>query len=279
MENIDSVLSQQIDLPSAPAIVALLTATMSREDVGSREIARIVETDQGFTARTLKLVNSPFFGLARQITSVDEAIAMVGIRSLQQLLLGTSVITSLGTEGSSLSMDDFWMHSFSVGVIAKCLRPGEGTENQQEAFMCGVLHDIGRLLFAKTSPERYERFCDDGQSVIDLDKEAQWFGADHQRLGQALAQKWNFPAKFVNAIGFHHSPDDAPDFSALLAAIHIADITCHGLNLGRSGNQFVSSFSPASWEKLGLNEDKFENAVRKALREIEETESVIRSIG
>ncbi len=277
MQDIEEVLSKNVVLPSAPTIIHQLTTMMSRDNVGSREIARIVETDQGFTARIIKLVNSPFYGLARQITSVDEAITVVGIGSLQQLLLGTSVISILGSEGSSLSMDDFWMHSFSVGVIAKHLLPSEISEEQNEAFMCGVLHDIGRLLFVKMDPERYERFYDAGQSVIDLDKEIEWFGADHQKIGEALATKWNFPRRFVAAIASHHHPEQATNSSALVASIHVADLTCHALNLGQSGNHFVSNFSPESWSMLKLTEESYEKAIRTALVEIRETETLIRT--
>ena len=144
--------------------------------------------------------------------------------------------------------------------------------------MCGVLHDIGRLLFVKMDAERFERFYDAGQSVIDLDKETQWFGADHQQVGQALAQKWNFPPKFATAIAHHHFPEKASDFSTLVAAIHIADLSCHALHLGQSGNQFVLHFSPSTWQSLELNKEVYERVLRRALDEIRETESMIRSI-
>jgi putative nucleotidyltransferase with HDIG domain len=251
---------------------------MAQEEVGSSEIARIVETDQAFTARTLKLVNSPFYGFTRQITSVDEAVAMLGTGTLQQLLLATSVVSSLGTDSSALPMDDFWMHCFSVGVIAKHLLENQSTETQNEAFMCGVLHDIGRLLFVKMDADRYARFYDGGSSVIDLAKETQWFGANHQEMGQVLAQKWNFPASFATAIAYHHNPEDAPQSPKLVAAIHIADISCHALHLGRSGNEYVSSFSPPAWKNLALTSQTFEARLRRSLVEIGETESMIRNI-
>ncbi len=176
MLDLDNMLSKQIDLPSAPAVVHQLTTLMARDDVGSHDIAQIVATDQAFTARTLKLVNSPFYGFARQITSVEEAVTMLGIGTLQQLLLATSVVSSLGSDSDALSMDEFWLHSFSVGVLAKHLIRTGNPDAEGEAFMCGVLHDIGRLLFVKIDPGRYSRFYDKGESVVDLEKEAEWFG-------------------------------------------------------------------------------------------------------
>jgi len=276
--DLKSIVSQQMDLPSAPAVVHLLTTLMRRDDVGSHEIARIVETDQAFAARTLRLVNSPFYGFARQITSVEQAITMLGVDSLQQLLLATSVVSALGTESSALQMGDFWMHSFSVGVVTKHLLHAESADSRNEAFMCGVLHDIGRLLFVKMDASKYVRFYDDGKSVTDLEKEAQWFGADHQQTGQILAQKWNLPDSFTTAIAYHHYPEKAQDCHLLVAAVHIADIICHALGLGRSGNEYISQFSPAAWHRLGLDSEQLEISVRQALDEITDTESMIRDI-
>lgn len=278
MPNLDDVMTKQIDLPSAPVVINQLTMLMTQEKVGNHEIARIVETDQALTARTLKLVNSPFYGFARQITSVEEAITMLGMNTLQQLLLATSVLSNLGTDSSALSMNDFWMHSFSVGVLTKHLLKDGDPNARNEAFMCGVLHDIGRLLFVKMDIERYSRFYNDGTSVIDLDKEAQWFGKNHQQVGQELAQKWHFPTSFSTAIAYHHNPDDAPTSQALVAAIHIADLSCHALNLGRSGNQYVSSFSPSAWHLLGLGRESYKKNLERAFKEINETESMINNM-
>ncbi|MCD6250105.1 MAG: HDOD domain-containing protein [candidate division Zixibacteria bacterium] len=278
MLNLEKVISKQVNLPSAPAIVHQLTTLMSRDDVGSHEIARIVETDQAFTARTLKLVNSPFYGFSRQITSVEEAVTMLGIGTIQQLLLATSVVSSLGTNSSVLSMDEFRLHSFSVGILAKHLLRAENSEAENEAFMCGVLHDIGRLLFVKIDSGRFARFCGDGESIVDLDKETQWFGANHQQLGQALAQKWNFPDRFATTIAHHHTPDDATEAPRLVAAIHIADVSSHALNLGFGGSPYVTHFSPTAWHKLELDSETYEKIVRRALSEIDETEAMIHGI-
>lgn len=277
MQALENILSQQIDLPSPPGIIYQLTSLMSRDDVCAHDIAKIVATDQAFAARTIKLVNSPFYGYPRQITTVDEAITIMGVGMIQQLLLGTSALSNLSFKSKNLSMDDFWLHSFSVGVIAKHILHSETIEARNEAFMSGVLHDIGRLLFVRMDAERYERFYDAGQSVIDLDKETQWFGVDHQQIGQALADKWNFPAKIVNCIAYHHNPEESPNFSKMLAAIHIADLTSHALNLGKSGNEFVIHFSSESWQRLELNKEEYKKILRIALSEISETTEMLHS--
>lgn len=278
MSDISQAVSQHLNLPSTPAVVHQLTALMTQEDVGSHEIALLVATDQAFAARTLRLVNSPFYGFARQITSVEEAVIMLGVDTLQQLLLTTSVVSSLKTESAVLSMDDFWMHSFSVGVFAKHLLHTATNDARNEAFVCGVMHDIGRLLLLKMDPEKYVRFYDDGESVSDLEKEASWFGSDHQAAGQILAQKWNFPVSFVTAIAHHHDPVQAHNDQLLVSAIHIADIICHAFNLGRSGNEFVSMFSRSAWQILEIDSELLEQITRQSLEEIQATTVMIKGI-
>ena len=125
---------------------------------------------------------------------------------------------------------------------------------------------------------RYARFYNSCKSVVDLDREIQCFGSDHQQIGQLLAQKWNFPDKFATAIAHHHTPDEATESPRLVAAIHIADVSCHALNLGHSGNQYVVHFSPAAWHNLELRKESYEKVVRRALNEISETEAMIRNI-
>jgi len=279
LANITEAVMQQIDLPSAPAVVHQLTSLLAKDSVGSHRIAQIVATDQAFTAKTLKLVNSPFYGFARQITSIEEAITMLGVSTLQQLLLTTSVVGSLKTDCTVLTMDDFWMHSFSVGVFAKQLLHTANPDTRNEAFVCGVMHDIGRLLLMRMDTDKYVRFYDKGESVADLEKEASWFGTDHQKAGQILAQKWNFPSSFVAAIAYHHQPDQAPTSNKLLvSAIHIADIICQAFNLGRSGNEFASMFSESAWKILKLNPDNLKQIIYRALEEIQSTKAMIQGV-
>ncbi len=273
-----SVGAYAVNLPSAPAIVAHLSHLIQRPEVSSHEIADVVETDQGFTARLLKLVNSPFYGFARQITSVDEAITMLGLDAVHQLLLTTSLLDTLSCDSKVLNLNQFWLHSFGVGATASTLVERLNKDLCNEAFMCGILHDIGRLIFIRVDADRYARFYDEGDSVTDLKKEAEWFGLDHQQVAEKLAECWNFPRSLTAAIGNHHTPDVVSDFKLLVSAVHIADVLCHALGIGTSGNVFVADFSPAAYRLLELNEATLDQAISHAVEKIDRTRSFIREI-
>jgi len=262
------LVQSRIDLPSAPVVIQRLHSLIASDRTGSHEIAEVVETDQAFTARILKLVNSPFYGFARQITSVGEAVTMLGINAVHQLLLTTSVLNTLGSGSAVFDGTRFWEHSFGVGVVAKHLLHRENDEVQAEALSCGILHDIGRLLLLRADEKRFASFYGSDGTAFDVQTERQFFGIDHQKLGALLAEKWNFPDNVTAAIRFHHSPAEAPSAGRMVATINVADLLCHAMQIGDSGNHFVTEFSPEIFASLSLNPDVIESALHGALDDI-----------
>jgi len=263
------------DLPSPPAIIQRLNACIADQEMNSFELARIIETDQAFTARILKLVNSPFYGFSREIVSVEEAITMLGINAVHRLLLTTSMLTTYKIDNRISEVNSFWRHSFGVGVIAKHLLFRMDRESQQEAFVSGILHDIGRLIYMKIDPDMFMRFYFEMSGVTDLDAENEYFGVDHQRIGEKLAEKWNFPKAIIIVIANHHTPNKAEHHKLLLSAVNIADMLCHALQIGNSGNYYVSKFYPEAWKTLQLSYNELDKILRRALNEIEESENTL----
>jgi putative nucleotidyltransferase with HDIG domain len=273
--NVAGILHRRIDLPSVPFVIQRLHTLISNEDTSSHQIAEVVETDQAFTARILKLVNSPFYGFARQIRSVEEAVTILGLNAVHQLLLATSVLQNLGSGSHVLNAHDFWRHSFGVGALARRLFKNEDSDAQGEALSSGLLHDIGRLLLLKTDPRRFSAFLVDGATAYDTGREKEFFGTDHQEIGALLAEKWRFPDGVTAAIRHHHAPVKANDHKRLVATIHVADTVCHAMQIGDSGRPYVTEFSPEAWNFLGINMSDLEAALRLALDDVEEAQRAI----
>lgn len=274
-KKVAGLLHKNIDLPSAPFVIQRLHLLISSDETSSHQIAEVAETDQAFTARILKLVNSPFYGFARQIKSVEEAVTILGLNAVHQLLLATSVLQTLGAGSHVLNANDFWRHSFGVGALARRLLSSENSDVQGEALSSGILHDIGRLLLLKADPQRFSAFLADGTVAYDTDREKEFFGTDHQQLGALLAEKWRFPSGVTAAIGYHHTPEKAASHSRLVATISIADILCHAMQIGNSGRSFVTEFAPQAWVTLGLGLDDVEEALRLTLDDVDEAQRAI----
>ena len=278
MDDFNLILKKIVDLPSPPIVVQQLQARIAEQDISSKEVASIIEIDQAFTARVLRLVNSPFYGFARKIVSVEEAITMLGFNTVHQLLLATSLLNSFEIKNSILNLNKFWMHSFGVGVIAKQLLYKGGKDICNEGFMCGVLHDIGRLIFVKIDPDKYSAFQGNNRRLTDLEAEQKFFGIDHQKLGEMLARKWNFPDSIVMAIAKHHNPPVNDEHGMLISAVNISDMLCHALAIGDSGSFYISEFSQAAWQKLGIEMSSLENILKKSLNEIDKANDLLSEI-
>jgi putative nucleotidyltransferase with HDIG domain len=257
------------DLPSAPIILQTVQSKISESSVSSHEIGSIIESDQGFSARILKLVNSPFYGFSRRIASVEEAITMLGLNVVKQLILTTSVLNSLKLDAYAIDPNSFWKHSFGVGVIARQLLFKSDKAIREEVFLSGVLHDIGRLIMVKGEPEKFLRLYSNKDMFVDLDMESQVFDVDHQELGLLLATKWNFPNAIKAVIAHHHNPEKEQQYTLQLAAVNIADMLCHAMGIGNSGTYYVLDFNTHAWKTLGISYRELKTVLKKSLDEIQ----------
>ncbi|SYZ71912.1 putative Metal-dependent phosphohydrolase, HD protein [Candidatus Zixiibacteriota bacterium] len=271
MPDLRIIVDNAIELPSPPIVIQHLQELFKKDEVQGHEIARIVEMDQSLTARVLRLVNSPFYGFSRKVISVEEAVTMLGLNTIRQLLLGTSLLSILKVANQSSRINGFWMHSLGVGVIAKAILSHRDREVQSEAFLGGLLHDIGRFILLKSNPARFDEFYVGEDAAVDLKGEAEYFGVDHQKIGEALARKWNFPESICLVIGRHHCPRECRNQNILVASINIADIICHGFDIGKSGNFYVSDFNPELWKALGLRFSDLEKRLYSAIIELEKS--------
>ncbi len=269
---------EMADLPSMPIVIQRLQSAMAENDINISEVASIVESDQAFIARVLRLVNSPFYGLPQKISSVEAAITILGFDAVNQLLLATSVLTSFKGHVSGFNISDFWTHSFGVGVIAKNLLLKSSREDRSFGFICGILHDIGRLLLVKIDKEKYITFYSKSKMFTDLEAEKDYFDIDHQVLGQIVCRRWNFPENLIEIIANHHTPLLAEKNPNIASTINMADMFCHALQVGDSSSYYVTQFFPKAWEMLNVNMKELEDILGKSLVEIDGFENMIRMV-
>lgn len=253
------------DLPSPPILVQRLMALVTSESSVTSEIAQVIEMDSAMTARVLRIVNSPFYGMPRKIKSVDESVTILGLNSVRHLIVSASMYSTLKIPGSETILKDLWTHSFAVGYLAKNLMAGS-EDAKNDTFIAGILHDIGRLIFLKNAPEKYRFLYKGEQRAVSRTDEKYSFGMDHQQIGGELALKWNFPLPIAEPISHHHSPSNAlPAYCVIAAAIHVADIIVHGLGVGNSGNNYVNEYDPKAWNILKTSPEQIKEIIKASL--------------
>lgn len=252
---IDEVTRQVRDLPSLPAVITELLTTMDKEDVDVQSLCRKITLDQALTAKTLRLANSSFYGMSSQVTTIQQAISILGFRSIRTLLTACSVTAAFPRNaGGSFNFEGFWRHSVATAVSAQKLARLLAV-NPDTAFTAGLLHDIGALVLATRFREQYESmlaYRREHDCTIVVAEQAV-LGIDHTVVGSALTAYWKFPLEMQRAVAGHHTPEDS-GMSPLTLVVHAANTLAHALDLTGESDDQAPRISHAVWNALGLDE-------------------------
>jgi putative nucleotidyltransferase with HDIG domain len=207
---LDEVVRRIHDLPSLPAVVAELLTSMEQDDVDLHYLAGRLALDQALTAKTLRLANSSFYGMPSKVTSIQQAMSVLGLHSIRTLVTACGVIGAVPpTPGAPLDFNAFWRHAIATAVwaraLARHLRLSPDT-----AFTAGLLHNLGRLVLVTRFPAEYAAvplWCNEHQDATVAQAELAVFGVDHAQAGSALAAYWKFPPTIQDAISRQHRTD------------------------------------------------------------------------
>lgn len=242
-------------LPSLPTVVMELLASMDQEDINIDALAAKITQDQALTAKTLRLANSSFYGMAHQITTIAEAIAILGFRTVRSLATTAALIGTFANHAQGrFSFTPFWRHSIAAAVCARELATHLKL-NAEQAYTAGLLHDIGRLVLVTQFPRDFEGVMTQRaqRDCTLLDAEVAVLGLDHAMVGQALTQHWKFPLAMQEAVAGHHAPS-IPKGQPLTLVIQLADALAHALDFSNDEDDLVPVVPDSAWQQLGLSD-------------------------
>jgi putative nucleotidyltransferase with HDIG domain len=238
-------------------------------------IGDAIQKDPDLTARLLRLANSPFFGFANRLSTVAEAVSLLGIQQIQDMIVASSVLEQFkGVPDKFVNKDSFWRHSLAVGICARLLAMERRLPKPDKFFVAGLLHDVGRLVLllqaAEWAQKVFERY--QAEKVLLREAEKTILSYDHQQIAAELLQSWSYPPVLVQAVAFHHTPNES--LAKLDAAVvHVADHLVNAMGIGSSGEQFVPPLDERAWSTLGLGTDelaKIVEAVDEQILAVEE---------
>ena len=238
-------------LPAAPRLYRELITVLSNPEAGAEEVARIIEQDPATSSRMLQMCNSAFFSLPRTITSVRDAVTILGFRTIGQLVLCAEVIHQMPVgRVPGFSVDEFQGHGLLVSRMTQAILGDESCS--QSAACAGLLHDLGQLILAAQAPERFARAIRvAGESERCLhDVEQEVFGATHAEVGAAVLALWGLPVDVVEAVANHHAPD-VEEFG-LVAAVYVAQCLVEEAQAEASGKAPLVSISAKIIGAFGL---------------------------
>lgn len=230
------------DLPTIPIVATKVLQLLDNPDVSVEEIADLMLSDQVMTARVMKLINSPVYKPAQEITSLKRALVYLGLRHVRELALTTSVINAFDGTTGALELNTFWEHSFGVGMVSKIIAQKIGYQDLEKAYIAGIIHDLGEVFLSNFLRDPFMEVLEHIKThpVKLVDAEAELLGTTHCEIGLSMARKWNFPDSYCEVIACHHNPSEATIDPILCAIINLSDLFCTVRELNYGGREWIS---------------------------------------
>jgi HD-like signal output (HDOD) protein len=221
-------LSKVRNLPTLPHILLKLMEACSGENADVAKISRIVEADPSLSSRILKLINSAYYGLPNKIESINHSVNCLGIDTVRNIAIGSSISQSFRPPkvGTLFNLKVFWWHSLVCAVLARLIAKEARYPNPDEAFLAGLLHDIGRLVLWINYPEEYSELLEKYRNHSDLllAGEARQ-GSTHCEISAWLLQEWGFSSFVIDAVLYHHEPmEKVKNTLPLVQILYLANI-------------------------------------------------------
>ncbi len=270
-------------MPSLSTTTTKVLQVCNSPTTSPNDLSRVISLDPVLTGNVLKLVNSAYYSLRSQVTTLTRAIIMLGLNTIKNLVLSTSILNSIGGKRSfqTLRMNDFWTHSVCVGVASKFIakRMDVPTSLHEEYFVAGLLHDLGKIPLNSIFPDAYghvlRKIDPQQESLFSVEKEL--LGIDHSVVGKMIADKWQLSNALNDAICFHHESERAALETRQMADIvALANIFSNTYRIGSAGDAFTDEdVAAVLLDRNGLSNTMFSDLHTIVLEEIEKAKTFL----
>jgi len=277
-QELKKIASKLNSFPSMPGAAVKLLALIDDPDINVTQIEQILGQDPGLTANLLKLANSAYFGIPSKIGSVRQAVLLLGLKRLIQMVIAScvSAIMDRPVPGYDLSPGELWRHSIAVTVAAEGLVKELKVEAAEEIFTAALLHDVGKLIlgdFVQDDFKKIENIL--SQGITFETAENMVLGVNHADIGAEILRRWSLPQALVNAVRWHHDPESTDQADIMLDIVHVANVLCLmiGVGAGRDGLQYKPS--EVAIRRLGLASHHLEKVASQTIQWVQEISDVL----
>jgi HD-like signal output (HDOD) protein len=264
-------------IATLPEITLKIIELVENPRSTAQDLHKVIANDPALVARILKVVNSAFYGLPGQIGSINRAIVLLGLNAVKNIVIAASLAKLFrgGKVSPNFAAKDLWTHSIAVGVMSKMLVTKINNTLPDEAFLAGLIHDIGILVelqaFRDPLIEIVERAAREDTRYIDIEKSV--LRVDHQAFGAELTTKWKFPRSFQYVTGYHHNPMAlAHECRWLTCIVHLADHLVCSAGIGFALTCKSEKLDSAALQELGISladATELAKSLPDALKEVE----------
>ena len=240
--NLEEKILQSMDqLPPFPMVIQRAITLIDDPKTSALELVDVIQYDQSLTLDVLKLCNSAYFGLRREVKSLREALVMIGFNQLLEIILSRQSAKFFRDpcKGYDLQQGGLWRHSVACALLTRIISKRLNRESTPTHFTAALLHDIGKMVLSKFVKDYSDEIKNvvKNQNLSFIEAEKQILGIDHAELGGKVANKWNFPNMIVSAIRYHHTPFLVPEYYEVVQLIYLCDFVAlmNGIGGGTDG--------------------------------------------
>lgn len=254
------------DIPVLPDIVYRVITLTEDPNSTITDLEQVILQDQSLTARILRLANSAYYGYTRTISTISEAVILLGFSTMRNIVLAATMNKFLVSEvpGYGLDKGELWRHSQACAITAWHLARRIKMKNPDKAYTAALLEDIGKVILSVYMKEAYEsvlvRLEQEGESFLNVEQEI--LGFDHAQVGGKIAEKWNLPPDLVETITYHHNPEKAFIDPLLTSVVHVANalVMMMGIGLGLDGIAYpLSTFA---LDQIGIDSMELQQVMK-----------------
>lgn len=258
------------DLPPLPAVVTRVLQVTGDDYGSANEIERMVRTDQAIASKLLRVVNSPYYGLAGRVSNLSQAVVILGFHQVRNIVASLGALSLFESKPPRVqaSLKRHWLHAFGAGACAQLIARNKrfAPHDQELAFVLGLLSNVGQVFLMSEFPAQYEQALrasvSTGRTVADM--ESTIFGLDHACIGRMLVDRWGLPVEVREPLGGHEGPFSAGT-APLAFLAHVADRVSWKLTEGHGIGGAIQGEEPAAWSWLAFEPsqvDSLEQEVR-----------------
>ncbi len=280
-KRVELILQQLDELPTLPAVAVRVLEVTGSESSDAKEVVRLIESDPALTARILQLVHRADVGVHGEVSTVERAVVLLGFEAVRSAVLAISVFETFRDAGKPLASqfrrDEFWKHCVAVACAAELIAATlkDSSIQPSEAFVCGLLHDLGKVALDAALPKSFSRAVEAAEllrgNIADVERTV--IGLDHMVVGKRLAERWQLPANIRDCIWLHGQTPSALPLSVrnprLVNLITLADMIVREQHLGYSGNFGFAISRQTLCDAIGISREQVETAMLQLVEQIE----------
>jgi putative nucleotidyltransferase with HDIG domain len=265
----------EVELPPLPGSAMRVASLTQDFNSSAREIADAIGLDPILAARILRAANSPLYSFERRVTALPMAVSAMGNKNIHLLVVTSATADAFQSKGKrSASELGLWEHSVAVGLAAREIMFMLKLRGVEEGFLCGLLHDIGKLLLLRHEKEAYQQLIKETQETDLLAAERALFGYTHSQVGALVTKRWNLPEAISHSIYHHHDPSQAAQSVLMARVVDVADTLANRAGLGLQPGPAGELAEMESVIALRLSEDQLKEIWEKILPSLSETFSL-----